>query len=165
VPIPVQLTLVPIVFAMVSIFANPGESRELEWGVYRDEARGCRLHYPKALFSLDTREQGKPHRFSSSDQNIYFRIMGAENTSKWTPQDIREKYLRADMPGDITYERTRGRFLVLSGYRGGNIFYTKVAVSGDQRTACILDITYPKSLKKQFDGIVTRMSRSFYVDR
>jgi hypothetical protein len=164
-PVPVQLTLVPILFAMLSIFATPGESRELEWDVYRDEARGCRVDYPKDLFSQDALEQGEPQRFSSSDQSIYFRVMGAENSSKWTPRDIKEKYLRADMPGDITYEITRGTFLVLSGYRGGNIFYTKVALSGDQRTACILDITYPKSLKKEFDGIVTRMSRSFHVDQ
>jgi len=163
-PISVRLALVPIPFAIISIFATPGESRDLEWKVYWDEARGCRLEYPAALFSQDTREQGKPHKFSSADQSIYFRVMGAENTSNWTPQDIREKYLQADMPGNITYERTRGRFLVLSGYRGGNIFYTKVTVSGDQHTACILDITYPRSLKKQFDGIVTRMSRSFHVD-
>ena len=67
------------------------------------------------------------------------------------------------MPGDITYERTKNEFLALSGYRDGGIFYTKVAVSDDQRTACILDITYPRSLKQQFDGIVTRMSRSFKV--
>jgi hypothetical protein len=69
------------------------------------------------------------------------------------------------MPGDITYNRTKSSFLVLSGYRGRDIFYTKVAVSPDRRVACILDITYPRSLKRQFDGIVTRMSRSFHVDR
>jgi hypothetical protein len=69
------------------------------------------------------------------------------------------------MPGDITYQRTKGTFLVLSGYREGNIFYTKVAVSDDRSIACILDITYPQSLKRQFDRIVTRMSRSFTVSR
>jgi hypothetical protein len=67
------------------------------------------------------------------------------------------------MPGSVVYERTKERFLVLSGYRNGNIFYTKVVVSNDRRVACILDITYPRAMKEQFDRIVTRMSRSFSV--
>jgi hypothetical protein len=140
-------------------------AQELDWGVYRDSVHGCRLDYPRILFSPDVQAQEQPQRFSSDDQNVYFRVMGAENSSGWTPEDIKQKYLTADMPGDVTYERTKNQFLVLSGYRDDNIFYTKVAVSADRRTACILDITYPRSLKRRFDDIVTRMSHSFAVDR
>ena len=91
----------------------------------------------------------------------YFQVKGVENTAKWIPSDIMQKFLRTDMPDDITYERTKSTFFVLSGYRDDAIFYTKVAVSDDQHTACILDITYPRSRKKEFDPIVTRMSHSF----
>jgi hypothetical protein len=140
-------------------------AQELDWDDYRDSAYGCRLDYPRALFSADPPEPGEPQRFSASDDDIYFRVLGVENSSSWTPEDIKEKYLNANMPGDVTYQRTKDDFLVLSGYRDGNIFYTKVAVSDNRRIACILDITYPPSLKQQFDGIVTRMSRSFVVNR
>jgi len=139
-------------------------AQELGWDDYYDSAYGCRLDYPGALFSEDPPEPGKPQRFSASD-DIYFRVLGVENISSWTLEDIKEKYLNANMPGDVTYQRTKDEFLVLSGYRDGNIFYTKVAVSDDRRIACILDITYPRALKQRFDGIVTRMSRSFVASR
>jgi len=140
-------------------------AQDLDWGIYRDSEHGCRLEYPRALFSPDPQEPDEPRRFSGEDNSTYFRVMGAENTSKWTPADIKMKYLRSDMPGDITYERTKSEFLVLSGYREEAIFYTKVAISDDHHTACILDITYPRSRKREFDRIVTRMSHSFEVAR
>jgi hypothetical protein len=140
-------------------------AQEVGWDDYYDSAYGCRLDYPGALFSAESSEPGKPKRFSASQEDIYFRVLGMENVSSWTPQNIKEEYLNANMPGDVTYQRTKDEFLVLSGYRGSNIFYTKVAVSEDRRIVCILDITYPRSLKKRFDGIVTRMSHSFEVSR
>ena len=91
--------------------------------------------------------------------------LGLDNAVRWTPEDIRENFLNVEMPGDITYESSRDEFLVLSGYRDEDIFYTRVAVSRDRRIACILDVTYPRALKRQFDGIITRMSRSFHVNR
>jgi hypothetical protein len=153
--------------ALATAFSLPSmaSAQDLDWGVYEDVEHGCRLDYPRALFSRDPEEPGEPQRFSGEDDSTFFRVMGAENTSKWTPADIRQKYLRADMPGDITYERTKSEFLVLSGYREEAIFYTKVAVSDDHHVACILDITYPRSRKKEFDRIVTRMSHSFKVAR
>lgn len=155
--------LCALALAGILSFSLEASAQDLDWGVYRDEVHGCRLEYPLALFTRDPEEPEEPQRFSSEDDSTYFRVMGAENSAKWTTRDIKEKYLRADMPGDVTYERTKRDFLVLSGYRDELIFYTKVAVSDDRHTACILDITYPRSRKKEFDGIVTRMSHSFEV--
>jgi hypothetical protein len=144
-------------------FLPLASAQGLDWGVYNDEVHGCRLEYPLGLFSRDPEEPGEPQRFSGDDESTYFRVMGAENAARWTTSDIKNKYLRADMPGDVTYQRTKREFLVLSGYRDEGIFYTKVVVSDDQHTACILDITYPRSRKKEFDPIVTHMSYSFEV--
>jgi hypothetical protein len=135
-------------------------ARDLDWGVYEDAEHGCRLDYPRFLFSADPEQEGEPLRFSSEDESTYFQVMGVESTANWIPSDIKQKYLRTDMP-DVTYERTKSEFFVLSGYRDDAIYYTKVTVSDDHHTACILDITYPRSRKKEFDPIVTRMSHSF----
>jgi hypothetical protein len=144
--------------------ASPPSAQELAWRVYDDPEHGCELDYPGAIFTADTVKPDEPRRFSSSDDNIYFKVLGTENTAGWTPAEIRRKYLGSSMPGDVVYERTKNEFLVLSGYRNGSIFYTKVAVSDDRRVACILDITYPRAMKERFDEIVTRMSRSFSVE-
>src|SRR5262249_13954707 len=106
---------------------------------------------------------GKPRLFSNQNGDVYFRIQAVENPDRWSPRTIREKYVSADIPGDVTYDRTRSDFVVLSGHRGVNIFYTKVAVSSDQSSACILEITYPTAQKEAFDRIVTRMSRSLLM--
>ena len=58
------------------------------------------------------------------------------------------------------YDRLKDDYLVLSGFQGENIFYSKIALSEDRRKLCIMHISYPRSEKREFDGIVTRMSRS-----
>jgi hypothetical protein len=154
------MMLAATVGAGLSLDSAPSHSES--WTVYRDSLYGCRLEYPSSLFSqepLDLAENFQ--KFSGSNAQIFFRVMGVENKDKLSPAGVKARYLSADVPGDIVYERTKPDFLVLSGYRGGSIFYTKVAESPDQRTICILEITYPRKAKKAFDGVVTRMSRSF----
>jgi hypothetical protein len=154
-----------LLFTLLLVFCPAvASAQELDWAVYADNIFGCSLDYPRTLFSPDAEESGEPQRFSSTEEEVYFRVMGAKNTAGWTPSEIRRRYLQTEMPGDITYERTKAAFLVLSGYRDSSIFYTKVAVSEDRSIACILDISYPRSQKRRFDPIVTRMSRSFTVN-
>jgi hypothetical protein len=136
---------------------------DLRWTIYQDPDFSCLLDYPAGLFRRQAVPQGKPRLFSSRDGHAYFRIQGMENADRWSPQKIKEKYLSADIPGDVSYDRTRSDFVVLSGHRGANIFYTKVAVSSDRLSACILEITYPRKKKGALDRIVTRMSRSLRI--
>jgi hypothetical protein len=157
------MKLLPFALLLVFCPAAAG-AQDLDWAVYNDDVYGCNLDYPRAVFLPDPEEQGEPRRFSSDEEEVYFRVMGAKNTAGWTPREIRRRYLQAEMPGDITYERTKPEFLVLSGYRDGSIFYTKVVVSEDHSIACIFDITYPRPQKRRFDPIVTRMSHSFTVE-
>ena len=132
---------------------------DLRWTRYKG-VESCVIDYPTSLFHPEAVPPGKPLLFSSRNVEIFFRIQGVANTGGWSPQRIREKYLSADIPGDLTYDRVRSNFVVLSGHRGTKIFYTKVALSPDRDSACILEITYPRLQKKMFDRIVTRMSRS-----
>jgi hypothetical protein len=135
------------------------------WTVYRDSVSDCRLDYPSSLFTQEPFDLEQDiQRFSGPDDQTYFRVRGVNNQDKLNPSQIKARYLQSDIPGDIVYERTRPDFLVLSGTRGDSIFYTKVAVSSDDRMICILEITYPSSLKRRFDDVVTRMSRSFGVE-
>jgi hypothetical protein len=145
---------------VTSFLGTEGFAGDLRWTIYKDAGFSCVLDYPAGLFSPKAVPPGKPRLFSSQDGDVYFRIQGMENPDRWSPQTIREKYVSANIPGDLTYDRTRSDFVVLSGHRGANIFYTKVAVSSDGLSACVLEITYPRGQKEAFDRIVTRMSRS-----
>lgn len=149
---------------MAAVICSPQPAAaDLGWVVYRDSTHGCRVDFPSALFSADALAPDRPQRFSGANQDVYFRIMGVENNPAWTPSDIRRKYLNLNMPGAVVYQRTKDNFVVLAGYRERNSFYTKVAVSDDRRTACILDVNYPLLHTKNFDGIVMRMARSFAI--
>ena len=151
------------ILAIVIISSSLGTQSladDLGWRIYEDAKTGCTLDYPAGLFGPQRVPPDKPKLFSTRDGDIYFRIQGMENPDGWSPQTIRKKYLSADIPGDVTYERTRSDFVVLAGHRGADIFYTKVAVSSDRVSACILEITYSREHKERFDQIVTRMSHS-----
>jgi hypothetical protein len=145
---------------VTSFLGTESLAADSRWTTYEDADFSCVLDYPAGLFRPEALSPDEPRRFSSPDADVYFRIQGVENANGWSPQAIREKYLSAGMPGDVTYDRTRSDFVVLSGYRGANIFYAKVAVSSDRSSACIFEITYPRVQKEAFDRIVTRMSRS-----
>lgn len=147
-------------FLILLSVAAPAD--ELGWKAYRDTIEKCQLDYPSSLFEAEAYDAASDiQRFAGPGASTYFRVRGVENAEGLSPADVRGKYLAADVPGDIVYERTKGEFLVLSGYRGSDIYYTKVALSPDRDTLCILEITYPRSDKAKFDAIVTRMSRSF----
>lgn len=149
----------------VALNASPSLAQVEDWAVYRDSVFDCRLDYPGSLFTLEPLDIEEDfRRFSGPDAQTHFRVRGVDNTDRLSPSEIKAKYLEAELPEDIVYERTKSDFLVLSGYRGDSIFYTKVAVSPDQRAICILMITYPRSAKQRLDAVVTRMSRSFGIE-
>ena len=144
-------------FLLMSSFV-PAAAQSEDWAVYRDS--DCRVDYASARFTQDPLDDEETQRFSGPDSATYFRVKGVDNEEHLTPNGIKAKYLEEKVPGDIVYQRLKSDFLVLSGYRGDSIFYTKVAVSADKRTICILEITYPRKAKRDFDDVVTRMSRS-----
>ncbi len=137
--------------------AAPAES----WTRYQDGVDRCRLDYPDGLFDLGAIDAENVQWFSGPGKNTYFRVNSLSNEEQLTPRQIRAEYLKEKGKADLVYERTKTDFLVLSGFRGSNIFYTKVTLSPDNETICVLHISYPRKAKRAFDAVVTRMSRSF----
>ena len=157
--------LIPILVLLASMVIPTAAVRGEEWSVYSDSVHGCRIEY---LLEFSARTSSTWRRissvFSGPREDTFFRVMGVDNDEFLEPEKIRSTYLEENAPGDVVYDRTRDDFLVLSGYRGDSIFYTRIAVSGDKRTLCIVEIAYPREQKREFDQIVTRMSRSFWVE-
>ena len=129
--------------------------------VFREDGLECRLDYDKAMFKPGSVDSKNYRRFSGPNRDTHFSVTGLSNDDNLTPKEIRKEYLEDRGSKDLVYERTKGEFLVLSGFRGRNIFYTKIALSSDNKTICVLHISYPRKDKRAFDSRVTRMSRSF----
>ena len=154
------VSVILLIFAAVA----PNLAHAESWAVYRDDTQKCRLMYASNVFARGGIDAENFQRFSGPNRDTYFRTMGLPNEEQLTPSEIRAEYIKKKGTTDLVYERTKRDFLVLSGYRGQNIFYTKIALSPDNETVCVLHISYPRKAKRAFDEIVTRMSRSFAAE-
>ena len=150
-------TTVSLVLALEACGIMPAMADD--WTIYREGS--CQVSFPRSLFTKDVRQSGHPALFSGPNEKTFFRIMEADNEEEFSLKTLRNKYFGADVPGDVSYQRSTEDFLVLSGYRRDRIFYTRVELSADKRTICILELTYPRKQKRSFDQLVTRMSHSF----
>ena len=129
--------------------------------VFQEDGHACTLDYDKNMFARISLDPDGHRRFSGSNENTYFRVTALANDESMTPFEIRKDYLLKRGKKELVYDRAKGDFLVLSGYRGQSIFYTKISLSPNNKTVCVLDIFYPRELKRAFDPYVTRMSHSF----
>ena len=148
----------PVLFLIFTAVA-PTLAHAETWAVYKED--NCRLTYASSMFQPGGTDAESYRRFSGPNKDTYFRTIALPNEEQLTPAEIRAEYLKNKGTAGLVYERTKRDFLVLSGNRGKNIFYTKVALSPDNETICVLHISYPRKAKRAFDAIVTRMSRSF----
>jgi hypothetical protein len=63
---------------------------------------------------------------------------------------------RKNPPRDIVYKRVTPRFFVISSFSKGKIWYDRCNFAG-RYINCVL-INYPAAEKRQWDGVVTRIS-------
>ena len=79
--------------------------------------------------------------------------------------NVLENSLKAEMKSQeedfdtVTYRKVKNNWYVLSGYKDDNILYLKTYMG--KETIYHLYIRYPARLKKEYDKVVSRVSRSF----
>jgi hypothetical protein len=61
-------------------------------------------------------------------------------------------------PSDIVYKRVTPNFFVVSSFRDRNIWYNRCNFSG-RFAHCVL-MNYPADEKRQWDGVVSRISNT-----
>jgi hypothetical protein len=140
-----------------------GSAHERIWTEYRDGEHGCGLNFPQGLFTATPSRPGEAKRFITPQQKTFFQVLGVSNRPDWNAFDIRRKYLGAIMPGAVVYQHTTIRSLTLFGYRGDAVFHTKILLSEDLSSACILDINYPLLSRNRYHAMANRMLLSLHV--
>lgn len=68
--------------------------------------------------------------------------------------------LRTVSDGEITYEREGRTWIVVSGFKGNRIFYTKAMLACGGRAWHYVEFEYPAAEKRTFDEFVTRSSKA-----
>lgn len=134
-------------------------AQDAGWQSYRAVA-GIRVDLPLGLLDTDagTSDDGSGHRFRSADQSASVTIQTFANANGDSPAQF---LAQRNPPTGIVYRRVTPRFFVVSSYRGGNIWYNRCNFA--RRTAGCLSINYPASQKRQWDALVTRISRTLRV--
>jgi hypothetical protein len=131
------------------------------WSRFHDPEHRISFQFPGHIFRQDAVDEGERGTvFATRDGRARLRVFGFVNTRNQTPRghlaDIPE--YRAE---SFHYVRTTPRFFVASAVRGGMILYRRCNFSNraDRRVGC-LQLEYPRSEKRAWDAVVTRISLS-----
>lgn len=131
----------------------------LTFSTYCNERFGFCLEYPDSLLMQPPPDNGDGRIFKSKDGRVELRAYGSLNALSTT---LRQEYLKASASSPtrkVTYRLLKTDSFVVSGLEGGKVFYQKTFWRSDVFTT--MQITYPPSLKSQYDPVVSRIVRSF----
>ncbi|HYF08116.1 MAG TPA: hypothetical protein VD970_10880 [Acetobacteraceae bacterium] len=131
------------------------------WHLYQHPRLGTRIAYPDRFTRDPSHDDPDGARFTSSD-DAFFLVYGMPNRAGHDLAGLLNFALGSMGPGRrITY-RAQGRsWFVLSGFQDDQILYERHLLSPDRSIAHAFVMVYPAALRRPYDPIVTRMSRSF----
>jgi hypothetical protein len=137
--------------------SSPAMALEDGWQRYAIGDSGAHVDVPTAIFSKDAgpSETGSGRRFLTSDGRANLTVQSVPNAAHNSPAAFLAKI---GPPPGIVYKRVTPNFFVVSSFRDRFIWYNRCNFSG-RFAHCIL-INYPADEKRQWDGVVTRISNT-----
>lgn len=128
------------------------------WLTYANDRFGATVDYPP-IFSVraEPPANGDGQRFLTRDETASLAVYGFFNVLKETPRQMLESRREAGVA--YTYTAAERDSFVLSGTRGDRILYERCVRAGSDIVNCV-DVEYPRAEVRQWDAIVTRISRS-----
>jgi hypothetical protein len=147
-----HLAALAFTFSPMAAVAQP-----VNWQRYVVPETGANTDVPVRVFA---EQAGKPEtgygrRFLTSDRRANLTIQSVPNDAGDSPASF---LARKNPPSDIVYKRVTDRFFVVSSFRNSMIWYNRCNFAG-RFANCVL-INYPAAEKRQWDGIVTRISNT-----
>jgi hypothetical protein len=136
---------------------RPQGSPQDGWQRYAIGETGAHVDIPTAIFSKDAgpSETGSGRRFLTADGRANLTVQSLPNETNDTPAAF---LARKRPPSGIVYKRVTPNFFVVSSVRDRIIWYNRCNFSGGF-AHCVL-INYPADEKRQWDGVVTRISNT-----
>lgn len=131
----------------------------MQYTRYRNEDYNYSLVYPAAVMApQDTIGANRGREFTARDGNAGLVVFAAEGASQKTLQKQYREQVQ-DQKSEITYNVLRDNWFVVSGWRGGDVFYQRTRLEGD--TLKTFRVRYNKARKEYYDPITAAISRSF----
>ena len=147
----VYLAMLLLLFPLCAV-AQP-----IVWQTYVIEQTGAKVDIPISIFSKEAGEPpgGYGRHFLTSDGRANLTVQSIPNTSNDLPAVFLAK---KKPPAGIIYKKVTSRFFVASSILNGRIWYNRCNRAAGHMH-CVL-INYPVAEKRQWDGVVTRISNS-----
>ena len=153
------------VAAAAVLLVGPAAAQKI-WKTYRNERFGTTIEYPSDKFIPQPPPQsGDGLRFIATDgaeftaaaiNNVLDQNLAAIETTALKDRALDEK---------IAYRERGQNWIVLSGTKADVIFYERRLLSHRGKIINDLEIIYPARLRRVYDPIVRRMSKSFHAGR
>jgi hypothetical protein len=154
-----------VALALLTLTPNPVAADSQQWTQYANPRFGTHADYPSARFKPQPPpENGDGQGFKAPD-GAELIVFGRYNIDESTPASY-ETFLRSDDGGKyagLTYRASGDGWLVLSGLRGGDIFYEKYLFKTEVIHGMVA--IYPQALKAAYNPIVARIARSLGAGR
>jgi hypothetical protein len=146
-------------FIVLGLALSPmmAAAEPVSWSRYQVSETGAAVDIPTSIFS---EQAGKPEagyggRFLTADRRADLTVQSVSNEAGLSPAVF---LARKNPPRDIVYKRVTPRFFVVSSFRNGKIWYNRCNFAG-RFINCVL-LNYPAAEKRQWDGLVTRISNT-----
>lgn len=119
------------------------------------------VRYPEDLLNQQPPPQNNDGRsFVSPQGSINMTVSGSHNVPQRSLNEVYQNQLQAyQEAGRVTYKTQQDNWFVISGYKDGNVFYTKTFLYNND--VLELRLNYDRSLQPEFDAIVSQISNSF----
>ena len=144
----------------VALAADRFEQAGGGWKTYVNERYGTRLEYPAATFKPSAApKNGDGRRFTSPDATL--EVYAFPNKGRETASSMKRRLIGSQGYDRVTYARSGSAWVVLSGFRGRNIFYEKYYFRG--ATIQGFGMEFPRSAKPRYAPIVERVENSFHA--
>ena len=154
-----------LVLALVTGFGAAGLASATDWQTYRNHDHGFSLDYPADLFDRrDKAAFGEGVVFSSDDGRRKLAIYGFHNGDELPMKTVRDIVVENYVDREITYERLKGNWLVLSGYETIDgeqmIFYNRLESNRAGNRFSAFEFTWPVAGREKIDPLLKRMTDS-----
>ncbi|MCI4677638.1 hypothetical protein K9U39_03065 [Rhodoblastus acidophilus] len=129
-----------------------------QWRLYHNSRFGATADYPADWKVEPAPENNDGRAFTSSDGRARLTISGI-----FALEGREEEFAEKARPLEgetVTYTARKGDWIVVSGLRGGKIFYRKAILSCGNKVWNDLDIEYPKAEKAKYDAVVAHLADS-----
>ena len=147
--------------AIIILYGSASMANAIEWQRYIVQQSGAAVDLPSSLFSKDVggSKPGSGRQLTTADGRANLTIQSFPNGSNLSPAAFLAKQ---HPPSGIIYRKVTSRFFAVSSIRNDKIWYNRCNVSG-RFMNCVL-INYPVEEKRQWDGIVTRISNTLSTE-